>query len=54
MWRHLHHKAKSFPLENQVLGHLFHNLKFGINNNDVMARTQIMMKIKEPHKNLSS
>jgi hypothetical protein len=49
MWSHLHHKAKSFSLDKQVLGHLLHNLKFGINNIEVKVRTQIMMNIKELH-----
>ena len=34
MWSYLHHKAKLLPLNNQVKDHLFHNLKFGINNNE--------------------
>ncbi|KAK1665502.1 hypothetical protein QYE76_053661 [Lolium multiflorum] len=34
IWSHLHHKAKLLPMNNQVKDHLFHNLKFGINNNE--------------------
>ena len=34
MWSHLHHKAKLFPLSNQVQANHYLNLKFDINNNN--------------------